>query len=408
MNLYPLPIFSSLTAFFVLDIWLWYAVRKRVKSVRHARFWRLFIAIAMLPPALFTFATIAAFHRMADLSSHIPAAVGAYVYIWNFIIALPFAAAICVLAIGGKLLAVGREFRRRLKREKLPIPAPATEESLFSRRNFLTAAAVTLPPLAAVSLTGASVAQMGNFRIKPYDLKLPGWPAELDGFTITLVADVHAGIFSTERMLNEIADRANSLRSDLMLLGGDLVNLSHKDLPSALDMVMKLDARYGVYMVQGNHDVVQPAAEFNSICRRRGVNLLVDQIASLSPNGIPIQILGTRWPKYPGDMEVSIAEVASQRDPLAFPILLAHHPHSFDEANIRGIPLILSGHTHGGQIMLTKNIGGGPLRFKYWTGIYQKPGSTLLVSNGVGNWFPFRVNAPAEINQITLHPADSV
>jgi uncharacterized protein len=403
---YPLPIFSSLTAFLVLDIWLWFFVRNRLARVRNGAIWRLLMTILMLPPALFTFLTIVAFRKMADVNSYIPSWIGAYVYIWNFLIALPMGAAILTLAVIEKIRAAWRELRRRLRREKVAAPPETAPQPLLSRRNFLSAIAATAPPLAAASLTGISESQFGNFRVQPYDLKLPGWPAELDGFTITLVADVHTGIFSTEKMLNSIADRANNLRSDLMLLGGDLVNLSHKDLPGALDMVMKMDARYGVYMVQGNHDVVQPASEFNSICRRRGVNLLVDELVSLNPSGIPIQLLGTRWPKYPGDMELSVATVAAQRDPLAFPILLAHHPHSFDEAQLRGIPLILSGHTHGGQIMLTKNIGGGPLRFKYWTGIYEKPGSTLVVSNGVGNWFPLRVNAPAEINHITLHPAD--
>ncbi len=53
--------------------------------------------------------------------------------------------------------------------------------------------------------------------------------------------------------------------------------------------------------------------------------------------------------------------------------------------------------------MLTRSIGGGPLRFRYWSGVYQKPGSSLIVSNGVGNWFPLRINAPAEIVHLTLH-----
>jgi hypothetical protein len=84
--------------------------------------------------------------------------------------------------------------------------------------------------------------------------------------------------------------------------------------------------------------------------------------------------------------------------------LLAHHPHAWDVAAENGVPLVLSGHTHGGQIMLTKRIGAGPLRFRYWSGLYEKPGSRLIVSNGVGDWFPLRVNAPAEIVHITMHP----
>jgi predicted MPP superfamily phosphohydrolase len=87
--------------------------------------------------------------------------------------------------------------------------------------------------------------------------------------------------------------------------------------------------------------------------------------------------------------------------------MLAHHPHTWDPAVAHGIPLVLAGHTHGGQVMLTNSLGAGPLRFNYWSGVYEREGSTLLVSNGVGNWFPLRVNAPAEINHITLHPAST-
>jgi predicted MPP superfamily phosphohydrolase len=59
--------------------------------------------------------------------------------------------------------------------------------------------------------------------------------------------------------------------------------------------------------------------------------------------------------------------------------------------------------------MLTSRIGAGPLRFRYWSGLYQQdhPGSNLIVSNGVGDWFPLRINAPAEIVHVTLHPRPS-
>jgi hypothetical protein len=64
--------------------------------------------------------------------------------------------------------------------------------------------------------------------------------------------------------------------------------------------------------------------------------------------------------------------------------------------------LVLSGHTHGGQLMLSRNFGVGPLRFRYWAGLYKKPNSQLFISNGFGSWFPLRVNAPAEVVHITL------
>jgi hypothetical protein len=206
-------------------------------------------------------------------------------------------------------------------------------------------------------------------------------------------------------MLDDIADATNRLRSDLILLAGDLINISLSDLPNALDMVLRLQARDGVYMIQGNHDVIQGPDHFDQAVRRRGVNLLVDDVATITPArmGVPFQLLGTRWTSDLGRDE-SVAYTAALRDPSMFALMLAHHPHSWDIAADAGIPLVISGHTHGGQIMLTNRIGAGPLRFKYWSGRYDRPNSTLIVSNGVGNWFPLRVNAPAEILQITMHP----
>jgi predicted MPP superfamily phosphohydrolase len=70
-----------------------------------------------------------------------------------------------------------------------------------------------------------------------------------------------------------------------------------------------------------------------------------------------------------------------------------------------GLPLTLAGHTHGGQLMLTPELGAGSAMFRYWSGIYQKNSRTVVVSNGTGNWFPVRVNAPAEIIHLTLRRA---
>ena len=99
----------------------------------------------------------------------------------------------------------------------------------------------------------------------------------------------------------------------------------------------------------------------------------------------------------------SFEELLALRDPEAFPILLAHHPHAFDPAAAARLPLTLSGHTHGGQLMLNAEMGFGPLMFRYWSGHYTHGDSHLIVSNGVGNWFPLRTRVPpAEITYLTL------
>jgi len=86
----------------------------------------------------------------------------------------------------------------------------------------------------------------------------------------------------------------------------------------------------------------------------------------------------------------------------AFPVLLAHHPHAFDAAVKADLPLTLAGHTHGGQWMLDSQHGVGSALFRYWSGLYTRGRSQMIVSNGVGNWLPVRINAPAEIVHLTL------
>ena len=102
---------------------------------------------------------------------------------------------------------------------------------------------------------------------------------------------------------------------------------------------------------------------------------------------------------------VQMRELMRQRQPDAFPILLTHHPHAFDAAVKAALPLTLAGHTHGGQWMFDRQHGLGPALFRYWSGLYTRGHSQMIISNGVGNWLPLRINAPAEIVHLTLRCA---
>ena len=404
-------IIGILTIFICLDAWIWLRLDRMLRGTHRPWLWRTILGMLMMWVMLSAMLSVAERSLMATENRIVPQWVPAGVYIWHFLI-MPLTA---LALLGGSIMNRLQQYARRAWArppvvEAPPAPAPSAPPApappLWSRRSFLAATAFTVPPLATAGLTGIAMGQLGHFRIRPFDLHLPGWPAALDGFTIAVVADVHTGVFSTPGMLTDIANATNGLDAELVLLPGDLINISHADLPSALDMVRSLRSPYGAYMVQGNHDVIQGPGPFNQTCRKAGVPVLVDQALTLAPRGVPIQLLGTRWtPGYRG-MVNSVDQTCKQRDPSLFAIMMAHHPHNWDHAAARAIPLVLSGHTHGGQIMLTQNIGGGPLRFKYWSGLYQKPGSTLIVSNGVGDWFPLRVNAPAEILHLTLHPGE--
>jgi predicted MPP superfamily phosphohydrolase len=299
-------------------------------------------------------------------------------------------------------------------REKPTVPSPAVARSPseISRRKLLANLAVTAPPMALAAAVGVSLVDFGRFRINRTTLAFTGWPRDLDGFSIAIVADIHAGLFTTSGMIEDIRNRTNALRPDMIVLPGDLINFSLADLPNTLDIVRGMFAPRGVYLITGNHDVIQSEIAFITNVRNAGIHLLHDQSAVIrSPGKTPFELLGIRWSDEGKDgWDNSIRNVTRKRhDPTLFPILMAHHPHAWDSTPPFGIPLTISGHTHGGQLMLTKNIGAGPMRFRYWSGVYNRPtesgSDTLLISNGVGNWFPLRVNAPPEVVLLTMRSA---
>ncbi|MBC7785597.1 MAG: hypothetical protein H7144_17330, partial [Burkholderiales bacterium] len=130
---------------------------------------------------------------------------------------------------------------------------------------------------------------------------------------------------------------------------------------------------------------------------------LLDEVRNVRVRGRTIDIISPRWSGR-GDASVNagVQRLLTYRRNDAFAILLAHHPHSFDAAAAAAIPLTLAGHTHGGQLALTRNIGIGPMMYRYWSGEYRQDQSACMISNGAGNWFPLRINVPCEIIHITL------
>jgi hypothetical protein len=250
------------------------------------------------------------------------------------------------------------------------------------------------------------LAQLDEFRIRKLDVPLARLPKALDGLTIAHVSDTHVGKFTRGAVLRRIAEATDDLRADLVLVSGDLIDFDLDDLPAAVELLRRIDPRGGMFVVEGNHDLFESRAGFERGVRAAGLRLLLNEAETVTVRGAAVQILGMRWGRAGGGrgalVEEQFAELRAQRDANAFQILLAHHPHAFDVAAAAGVPLTLAGHTHGGQLNLTERIGMGPLLFRYWSGLYRRGDAALVVSNGVGNWFPLRTAAPAEIIRITL------
>jgi predicted MPP superfamily phosphohydrolase len=381
-------------------LWWWYA-DWMARRMRRAAIWRLLIGLFMGGQVALLLWLLGG-RALADSSlSRPPRSLSAGAYLWHLLI-LPAVWALVVTI--STVLLLWRSGRRFLMRTSTRRP-----EAVAARRQFLGALTAGTPVL----LTGASVAysfrQLQDFRIRSMDLAVPGLPPGLDGLRIAVVADLHVGPFTNGQVVKRIVEETSRLQADLVLLPGDLINSSLADLSDALDAVSNMQSRYGSYLCVGNHDLIEDGAEFVRRVKPR-VPLLVDESRALSIRGHLVELLGLSWHYDERRIARSVGQLARQRTAGAFPILLAHHPHAFDAAAAAGFPLTISGHTHGGQLMLSESLGFGPLMFRYWSGLYRKPehnGAALIVSNGVGNWFPLRIGAPAEIIDLTLRPTQS-
>jgi predicted MPP superfamily phosphohydrolase len=324
------------------------------------------------------------------------------VFIWHMII-LPLLLLLAIALI--PIFAAATLLRIARSRHK-PSSGPVDNSGALSRRQFLGAALATAPALLNLSLTIIAIRQLDQFRVRRFVLPIRGLPRDLRGLTVVQVSDMHVGRFTSGRVLRDIVRAVNELRGDLVLLTGDLINDALADLDHGLELVRSMEARFGAYLIEGNHDLIENSAEFERRVKQSGLPFLLDESIIVTIRGAPVQLLGLSWTRVRENRDAAIAasvrRLITQRQPGTFPILLAHHPHAFNAAAEASVPLTLSGHTHGGQLMLNEQLGFGPALFRYWSGLYSRGESKLIVSNGVGNWFPLRARAPAELVHLTL------
>jgi predicted MPP superfamily phosphohydrolase len=413
---------------FALELICWFRFDRLIRSLGAGRgpraLWSLFMAGNVLALVWIILGRSAISHP----EDFLPRWALVATFLWHLLI-LPFTLVVWLVVSTGRGVAVLLRglFSRQTTPEPdsdavatEPPPPPSPERNTgTTRRQFLGVAVATAPPLVTALATGVSAVQLSGFRVRPMTLALPQLPPDLDGMTIAHVSDIHVGRFTQGKVLAKIVEATNNLRADLVLMTGDLINMELADLPAALDAVRRMDARSGVYLCEGNHDLMESRSEFERRTRASGVPLMINESMLVPVRGRRVQLLGLRWgtdaPRGTRSAERGDDAIAAsmqsllpqlRRDPDdVFPILMAHHPHAFDPAAAAGIPLTLSGHTHGGQLMLSPRVGFGPWMYRYWSGAYRKNDSALVVSNGVGNWFPLRVGAPAEIIHLTLRRA---
>lgn len=384
----PPIVLIILVAILTADAACWWRADRRARTWPRAAAWRLLVALFFGGQIVLVLWVIGGRVEPTSGVGRPPQFLAAVAFLWHLMI-LP------VVVVAGVVVAAVRLLTRAVVR-----PKPAAEAAP-TRRQFHGLVATAAPALLTGVGAGVSRSQLHDFRVRDIDVPVPTLPPELDGLRIALVSDVHLGNFTTTATLKRAVEETSRLGADLVLLPGDLIDNALADLAAALDAVSNIQSRHGSYLCVGNHDLIENGAEFVRRTRAR-LPLLYGESRAVTVSGVRVQLLGLPWERDEQRTADAVRELARKVTPGAFPILLAHHPHAFDAAAEAGLPLTVSGHTHGGQLMAGE-AGFGPMMYRYWSGLYRKPeGAALVVSNGVGNWFPLRVGAPAEVVHLTL------
>ena len=388
-----MPIILIISGIPLLSLAWWIWADRRLKKLGASRLARIALSLAMtLLLAGYVWVILG---RRDLFTTPIPAGLYALVLLWALIF-LPLTGLPAML-----LWSIGSIFQQLFRRKK-NLPSESTDARKWTRREWLGATAVTFPLISTFAATAYGMTGISRFRIREITLPIKDLPEALEGLRIAHLTDTHVGKFTRGEALDEIVAATNRLQADLVLFTGDLIDNTIRDLPVAVQMLQRLQSDAGLFVIEGNHDLFDDPSAFVKGIRDGGLALLRNESATVHIRGVAVQILGLVWQRAEKEIARSVDAVAALRDPAAFPILLAHHPHAFDRAAELGFPLTLAGHTHGGQLMLNRDVGAGSAMFRYWTGLYQNLTSALVVGNGTGNWFPLRLNAPAEIIHLTL------
>ncbi len=244
------------------------------------------------------------------------------------------------------------------------------------------------------------------FEVQQVEIAVPGLARGFDGYRIVHLSDLHIGTMTPESWGMRWVRAANELKCDLAVVTGDLATSGTEFYDDIARVVGSLEARDGTFVSMGNHDYFGDGEPLIRRLREKGASVLRNEGKTLERGAdrMYLAAIDDTWTKK-DDMMKALAE----RPADVAAVLLAHDPEKFREAARHGVEVVLSGHTHGGQIavpFLAKHMSLSKIAHHYTLGVYRKGRSTLFVHPGLGTTGPpIRIGVAPAVVVITLRAA---
>lgn len=255
----------------------------------------------------------------------------------------------------------------------------------------------------------AAALEPHQFEITRHLIHLPKLAPCFEGLRLVQLSDIHHSSFLDEEEIAAAAREANALEPDLIVLTGDYISHSRQYIAGCARALGNLRAPLGVYAVLGNHDHWTDAEMMAGALTEAGIRVLVNESIALARDG------GRLWLAGVDDLMVERDDLKSAlagTEANEARILLSHNPAIIREAARAGVDLVLSGHTHGGQINWRLLVGRDDRRTSRWLGRPSRRflrghawlGATqLYVNRGLGTVVvPLRYGCPPEISLLEL------
>lgn len=273
---------------------------------------------------------------------------------------------------------------------------------------------------AGVAAMGITVAYLACGWYLAYYVSHTGYTLQTDkkvgNFRIVHFADSHVGTTFSGKGFAEHVRAMQEEKPDIVVVTGDYVDddTTREDMVDACEALGQLKTTYGVYYAFGNHDKGYYGSEFRGYSgddliaelQKNNVTVLQDETVLLD-NRFYVTGRQDRSEEQKGGRRASMKELTAGLDPDKYSIILDHQPHDYDAQEAAGVDLVLSGHTHGGQLLPVNYVGEWTRENEKTYGLEKRSNTNFIVTSGISDWaIRFKTGCKSEYVVIDVRQTD--